>query len=267
MTHLVNAPLVYTIGLVRFPPVPQMERFVPGFHDLIRGSYPYKDEHRIKQMQVEFGSNGVVAREEELTIWQFAAPDRKLALVLGSDILAMHTIAYRDHKTFIAEFGSVLAKFVEVPGIGVSLITATALRYIDLVRSDRNEALETLLDPTVLPGPLTGAAEDLEIVEGVYIARYRAPKGEARLQVLRTPPTVLPPDLDTPLIHHNNWTIPRPEQPFAVVDTDCSFNFPDATSLDVHRVCDHMYGLRAIGRSIFDKIGTAQAQRIWEGKS
>lgn len=266
MTHLPSAPLVYTLAVVRFPVVPHMERFAPDFHDVIRSIYPHMDEVRLEQMQVDFGPGGVSLKPIPLVIWQFAAPDRKLAAILTTDTIALHTVAYRDHRTFIGAFEGALERLVSLKGIGIDWVNAVAMRYIDLVAPEPGRRVEQLLKPSVLPAPFTDV-EGLEIVDGTYVAKYRMAKTDVRFQIFRNPPEVLPTDLITPLVGMNNWRFDRPGTEFAVVDTDCSMAFPEPIPMDVRSVCGHMYELRQVAKSIFLKIGTDHADRIWSGEA
>jgi uncharacterized protein (TIGR04255 family) len=243
-----------------------MERFVPAYHDAVRGDYPHRYDLVLQQMQVEFGSNGVNLRQIPLTVWQFSSPDRKWAFVLSSDALTLHTIAYEDNQTFVEKFRYGLSKLVAVPEIGIAWTNSVAMRYLDLVATKEDEGLDRLLKPSVLPPPFTDVA-DLNIVEGVYIAQYKAPKAAVRFQILRNPMAVLPPDLNTPLIQFNNWRFERPNTEFAVVDTDCSTPITEATPMDVGIVCNHMYDLRFVAKSIFEKIGTEYAEKLWKGEA
>lgn len=262
MTNLPNAPLIYTLGLVRFPMVPEIERFIPKFHDAVRAEYPHKDEIVIQQVQFELGPDGANVKQIPLTIHQFASHNRKLAIVLSQESLAVHTVAYQDNRTFIGEFENVFSKLIAIPEIGIGWTTSIALRYIDCVIPEGNENLSMLLKPSVLPLPFTDVPE-LNIIDGIYVAQYRTPTANVRFQILRNPQTVLPPDINTLLIPMNSWSFTRPAGEFAVVDTDCSVSFPNGALLGAGAIAEHMFKLRAVAKSIFLNIGTEQAERRW----
>lgn len=242
-----------------------MERFLPAFHDAIRTDYPHRDDFMLQQMRVDFGPNGLNLKQIPLPIWQFASPDRKLGVGLTPDALTLHTISYQDHQTFIKEYEIALAKLVSIPDIGIAWTNSVGMRYVDLITTKDDERLDQLLKPSVLPPPFTDVS-NLKIHEGVYAAKYRTPKAEIRFQIFRNPLTVLPPDLNTPLVQSNNWHMIRPSAEFAVVDTDCSVVFVDSIPMDVRTVCDHMYDLRFVAKSIFLKIGTPYAEKLWKGE-
>jgi uncharacterized protein (TIGR04255 family) len=243
-----------------------MERFAPLFHDAIRAEMPHRDELELQQMQVEFGPDGVKVNHAPLKIWQLASPDRKFALIVTRDSLALHTNSYRDHQSFVERFRSALTTLVAIPEIGIDWVTGIAMRYVDLVVPPEGVELDKLLLPSVLPPAFSGVL-NLDIVEGVYVAQYRTPKANVRFQILRNPESAVPPDIDTPLIGLNNWGLQRPASEFAVVDTDCAAPITDAIPMDVPVVCEHMYNLRFVAKSIFNHIGTDFAASLWGGKA
>lgn len=265
MTHLPNAPLVYTLGLVRFPPIPQIERFVPAFHDRVRGAYPHLDKIDLQQMQVEFGPDGAKVAASTLPVWQMADPIRKSALVLTAESLVLHTKSYLDHVSFIDCLTDALTQLIATPDVRIEWVTGVAMRYLDLVVPSSNKTLSDLLRPSVLP-PALSEVPGLQIAEGMYIAQYRAPRANVRLQILRNPQIAFPADLNTPLIERNGWAIPRPTSEYAVVDTDCAAPLPAALPMDVSVVKAHLYAARGVAKSIFEHIGSEYAAALWKGE-
>jgi uncharacterized protein (TIGR04255 family) len=266
LTHLPNAPLIYTLAIVRFPAVPSMDRFLPAFHDALRMKYPHLDSLTLQQMRVDFVSGGPKVEQVSQVIWQLASPDRKIAIVLSSETLAIHTISYKDHSTFIEEFINIISKLISVENIGIAWINATALRYINLVVTEKGEGLDKLLQLSVLPPPFSDV-ENLNLIESIHISRYRTPKADVRFQILRNPATILPTDLHTPLVQLNNWNFDRASTEFAVIDTDCSIAFVAPIPMDVDAVRTQMYDLRFVAKSIFLKVGTEYAEKLWKGNT
>lgn len=265
MTTLPNAPLIYTLGIVRFPAVPNMEKFASNFHDSIRKEYPHPFRIELQQAQFELGPNGVRVNQSTSPLWQFASPDRKFAVVLSSDAIALHTNNYRDHTSFIESFKGVLAKFLAVPDLGVEWVNFVAMRYINLVVANQAR-LDELLKPSVLPALLDNET-GLEVVDGVYLTQYKTSEGDVRFQIFRNPQTALPQDLDTPLIANNTWGIARPPTDFVVIDTDCQITLNEPTPLDANVVADRMLKLRGVAKRIFEAIGTEHALNLWKGEA
>ena len=262
MTNLPNAPLIYTIASVGFPPVPDMNAFEPLFHTLIRDTYPLRNEVAIGQMQFDLSPEGMKLSQTVTTVWQFSEPRKGTAVVLSPTSISLHTAEYRDNRSFIESFRKVLTQLTSISGIGIAWTGASAIRYVDLVLPQGDIPLDQLLKPSVLPPHFTDVAE-LVAGDSLHIASYRSPQADVRFQVLRNPAAVLPVDLASPLIALNGWMRDRPSMEFAVVDTECSRRFPDATPMDVPQVCAHMHELRRVAKSIFEEIGTEIGKQIW----
>jgi uncharacterized protein (TIGR04255 family) len=243
-----------------------MERFAPLFHDAMRAEMPHRDNFELQQMQVEFGPDGVKTNQTPLKIWQIASPDRKFALILTPDSLSLHTNSYREHQSFIDLFERALTSLIAVPEIGIKWMSGVALRYVNVIVPPEGEDLARLLVPSVLPPTFSDVA-DLKIAEGIYVSQYHAEGANVRFQLLRNPRAVMPPDIDTPLLRVNKWTVPRPTQEFAVVDTDCSATISVAAPLDLSAVRAHMYRLRFVAKAIFEHIGTEFATSLWKGRA
>jgi uncharacterized protein (TIGR04255 family) len=265
MTTLPNPPLIYALGIVRFPAVPSMEKFVPNFHEAIRREYPHSFKIELQQAQLEIGPNGVRINQSTSPLWQFASPNRKLAVVLSSDAMALHTNAYHDHETFILSFKSALEKFLAVPELGVEWLNFVAMRYVNLVAANQAR-LDEILKPSVLPALLDNEL-GLEATDGVYLTQYKTAEGDVRFQIFRNPPTVFPQDLDTPLIASNEWGIERPARDFVIIDTDCQITFKEPQRLAADIAVSHMLKLRGVAKRVFDAIGTERASQLWAGEA
>lgn len=266
MTNLPHAPLVYTLGVVHFPGVPEVQRFVPAFHDAIRAAYPFSQATSLPQVSVAMSPDGLRLDQHVAPIWQFASPDRTWAFILTPQLLALHTTAYRDHRDFADKLRYGLERLLRVEAVGIAYVEAVGVRYVDRVVPRDGERLSAYLKQSVLP-PEFDELPALRIAEGVYVSRYLTDVGELRFQVLRNPPTVLPPELESPLTQQNGWTIERPTGDFAVIDIDYGSRFAPPKPMDVDFVCDHILALRGLAKAVFENIGTAHAMRVWKGEA
>ena len=59
MTALKNAPLIYTLGMIQFPKIPNIGRFVDLFLDKIRSDYPLVDEVKVPVFNADFSPQGI----------------------------------------------------------------------------------------------------------------------------------------------------------------------------------------------------------------
>lgn len=265
MTNLPNAPLVYTLGVVHFPAVPEMQRFAPAFHDTIRSTYPHINQNQVSMANVELGPQGIQFRQQESQIWQFANPDRTWAMLLTPQVMALHTVAYVDHQDFLRRLHFGLERLFAVPGLDIVFVEAIGIRYVDKVVPRDGERLESYLKPSVLPESFEDVP-GLTMAEGIYLSRFLTTVGELRCQVLRNPPTVLPPELESPMIQQNGWSMTRPTSEFAVVDIDHGTKFVPLKLMDAEQVCDHMLELRHVARAMFDNVGTPHGMTVWRGE-
>lgn len=266
MTNLPNAPLVYTLGVVHFPVVPEIERFVPRFHDLVRERYPNLSTVQMAHATVQMSSEGLKVDQAVAPVWQFSSPDRSWAIVLSPQVLALHTVGYVDHGSFVDAFGWGLELLAGVPDIKLTFVEALGIRYVDRIVPGPGEGLRDYLKRSVLP-PAFEEVPGLTLAEAVYVSRYVTGDGEMRFQVLLNPPAVLPPELETPLVRENGWDMERPSGEFAVVDTDYGTRFPTLKPMDVGQVKDHMLNLRFVAKSVFEGMATDHAKRVWRGET
>lgn len=266
MTNLPHAPLVYTLGLAHFPNVPDVRRFVPAFHDSIRAEYPHIVEFNLPQVSVAMGSDGLRLDQVIAPIWQFSSPDRSWAFILSPQLLGLHTVRYDTHLDFAARLRFGLERLLLVEAIGISYVEAIGMRYVDRVEPRPGEPLSAYLKTSVLP-PEFDELPEVRLAEGVYVSRYVTDDGELRFQVLRNPPTVLPPELETPLTQQNGWEVNRPAGDFAVVDIDYGVRFGKPRPMDVDFVCEWVVRLRGLSKAVFLNIGTPHAMSVWNGEA
>lgn len=266
MARLQQAPVVYVLGVVRFPRMVDVDRLASALHPRLRGDYPTAQPIETPHVEVAVGGEGIEVRQESIKIWQFSSLNREWAVILNPSTIGLHTVAYTDHADFIARFAACLQAATEVPEVGIELVEAVALRYVDLIVPAAEDRVADYLIPTVLPTELANVA-DLRLQEGAHVARYETDCGNLRLQVLRRPPSVLPLELNTPVTHANGWGLERPEGDFAVVDVDHGMTFNPPARLDLAELEGNIMRLRGPIRAVFDGIATPHAMSVWKGEA
>jgi uncharacterized protein (TIGR04255 family) len=261
MTALKNTPLIYTLGMIQFPKVPGIERFIDPFLDKIRNEYPLVDEVKVPVFNADFSPQGIQIGQYESKLWQFMSVDRKWGFILTEQALCLHTVDYRDFSNFSNHFQKGLEAFLKVPGIGIDWVTALGIRYVNLVVAKGNHSLKDYLDSWVLP--TEPPRSQLSIIEGAYVARYKTDIGELRLQSMRNPQYTLPPELQSPLIVKNGWIQSRPETDFALIDIDHSITFSQPASMKTKEILKHLKELRGISKEVFISVGTKFSHAAW----
>lgn len=262
MTHLPNAPVQYVLGVLRFPRASDPGKLVALTQEHIRDKYPISAEFAAPQIQVEMGPDGLRVEEQQLKFWQFSSLDKGWAVLIGSDMIALHTASYIDHDDFIRRFWEALEPAFADKVAGIQFVQALAMRYVDVIEPNEGETLDQYLVPSVLPSNINIAGAELD--GGVMATSYRTSSGNLRLQVLRRPPTVLPPELMNPMTVSNNWGQSRPAGDFAVLDMDHGQGFEPLRASKEVDVKALMLNLHSKIRSIFDAAVTPHAMTVWK---
>lgn len=262
MTHLKHAPLVYVLGMIQFPKIPGIERFVDYFLDAIRKEYPLSDEVKVPVYTADFSSQGIQTGHHESRLSQFLSVDGKWGFILTEQGLFLHTVSYRDFEDFSSRFRAGLEALLKVENIGIHWITAVGVRYINLVIPQSTHKLNAYIHAWVLPEEPSNPL--LSLVQSAYIARYKTEIGELRLQSLRNPQFTLPPELQSALLVKNGWVKARPEKDFALIDIDHSIAYPQPIKIESKQIMKTFSGLRGISKSVFESIGTEFALKEWK---
>ncbi|HEY6845187.1 MAG TPA: TIGR04255 family protein [Terracidiphilus sp.] len=268
MPNMPNAPLIYTVGVVRFPRVPGIGKYAGALLEAVRGTYPQFDDFTLSFVRANINLNPEEKTEidrGEVKLFQFASPDRKWGLFLTEEVLGLHTSAYIHNEDFVAKFKEGLQAFLSIPELRIEWMEAVGIRYVDLVRPRPGELLDDYLYPWVLP-PKPDIGDEMDLLQGMYVAAYKTAFGELRFQSLRKPPFVLPMDLNNPAVLKNGWAIPALEGDFAVMDMDHGCRFIPLEPIDVDVICDKLRELRSISRKLFDQTGKEHAKSVWKGE-
>jgi uncharacterized protein (TIGR04255 family) len=268
MSNMPKAPLIYTLGLIRFPPNPAVLQVRDELIGAFRRAYPQFDEIALNFIRANI-TVGPEANPKidsrELKMFQFSSPDRTWASFVSETGFGIHTSRYVDHEDFFNRLRESLEMLLTVKGTSPEWVEAVGLRYVDLVRSRPGESLNDFLMPWVLP-PLPDFGDEMKITQGLYVAAYATTQGELRLQSLRNPPMTLPPDLNTPLVQKNGWAPDVPTEDFALMDIDHGQRFRPLKKFDIDEICSIFPRLRTSSRAIFDHAGTEHALRVWNGE-
>jgi uncharacterized protein (TIGR04255 family) len=261
MRNMKNPPLIYSLGMIRFPRLPDIERYIDKFMESIRDKYPIDDRITTKIFNANFTPDGVTINPEETKVWQFASIDRSWGFVLTDQTFCLHTSKYRDYQDFRERFGFGINALRQTPDINIQWIISIGIRYVNMVIAASKSNLTDYLQPWVLaPKPLKVA---LEKIESVYVSRYKTSQGECRLQVLHNPSFTLPPELNSQFLIKNNWIRPRPDSEFALIDIDHFLTGQQSFQFNVEDILKQLNHLRQTSREVFDAIGTSQALKIW----
>lgn len=267
MAHLINAPVVYVIGVWRFPRLVDFAGVPAAIQRKLRKEYPHYENLDAPHFHVDVDADGTVnMKRESVVLHQYAAPDRKSAVFVHDSLVAFHTIAYRDHADFFDRFLGCVDAIKSVDEVEIEYVDQIGLRYVDLITPNGDDRLEDYLVEGVLPSDIKGV-DGLQIQDGVSAARYRTASGRLRLQALRRPPMVLPPELQSPMTVALKWDFPLPTGDFAVLDTDHGTTFEKSPRVNELNFRDVLTALRAPISDVFKAVTTEHASRVWAGEA
>jgi uncharacterized protein (TIGR04255 family) len=259
-----HAPLIYTAGMVKFPRVPDFERFINEFMELIRKDYPLDDQFVAQIFDAQISPDGIKMEPQSTKLWQFSSIDRKWAFVLNEQTFFLHTADYHDFAAFAKRFRVGIATLSKVKKIDIQWMTSIGIRYVNMISPSHGMNLKECLNSWVLPlGPPDNS---LKIIQGIHAVRYRTEHGELRLQSLHNPTFTLPPELNTPFIGKNGWIKKKPTTDFALIDIDHRTTWENPLNFSESTAHDVLSELRKSARMVFDSIGTPKVTKIWEGK-
>lgn len=262
MSHMKNAPLIYTIGMIQFPRVPDFERFIDGFMELVRKDYPLDDRWMAQTFNAQISSEGIKMEPLETKLWQLASIDRKWGFVLNEQALFLHTSHYHDFANFLKRFEVGITALINVASINIKWMSSVGIRYVNMISTAKGTSLEEYLKPWILPSG--SAPMSLEVIQGIHTVRYKTKFGGLRLQALHNPTFTLPPELNSPFIVKNGWIKDKPTTEFALIDIDHVTTWQNPLIFDEKEALNALTNLRGISRTIFDSIGTTKAMKIWE---
>lgn len=266
MARFENAPVEYVLAVLRFPLVSDFSRFASEMQALLEADYPLANAFDTVNYRLDIGQKGMQVTEEKAQMWQFSTLDKQWAVILGGNMLGLHTVQYTHHQDFLGKFIKAVKQATMPEKVGVKVAEAIGLRYLDLVVPREGEAVEDYLrQPGLLPSTIEGVG-GISIMEGVHACSYKTDLGALRFQILRNPPAVFPAELVTPLTIANGWTDRKVDRDFFVMDTDHGANFNPPMRIQEVDLMERMVGLRQAISDIFLATSSDYAKAVWNGE-
>lgn len=167
--HMQRAPLVYSLAMIEFAPVPNMDAFAESIMEALRMDYPDIDEFNTPNLKVEVDATTgeTTAEHRMLKQWRLNNTEGDFGVVFGKERLVFHTTTY---ETFL-NFSLRIRPIIEIV-FGIANIQFTkniGIRHIDnIFPIDGNEINELLKPGFLCPEQNTGLISDSSRVEFVY---------------------------------------------------------------------------------------------------
>ncbi|MCZ3380392.1 TIGR04255 family protein [Rhizobium sp. AG207R] len=255
-----NAPVQYVLGVVRFPPVADLDKFAGALKTALDPKYPFGSNSRVTELSIQIGEKGIDVQPQEVSLWQFLDADRKSGLLVNQGLVGLHTTAYDNHENFLGQLMHIVDAARSVEGNHLRYVEAVALRYVDLIVPGADE---TLLDYMKAKLPVGLEIDGLAVNEGVNILGMKSDVGNLRLQVFLNPKTVIPTDLLSPMFADSGWTWELPKGDFVTVDIDHATIYSPPAEIEKIDIRHNLFSLRKPISDIFKKIATDHAMKVW----
>ena len=256
-----NAPLAYALAEIRTERLADIRGYQPRLAGRFRDEYPVQREMQAARL-VMTGKNLLVEGDQD-PAWEFATPDNRLAVVLRPTGLILHTTAYQDSRTFLAQLDRAISMFAEeVPSVFVNRL---GLRYIDFILPRDGEEPEAYVDPRLNPD--LGLSDAGQGVTATSLAIYRTANGELlslRYVRARGRPE-LPPNLGNLSLSPSQLMTEDVQEakPTALLDIDCNRPYAPVERLDPPKTQAQLTRMYEVVFDAFWKAITPHARTVW----
>jgi uncharacterized protein (TIGR04255 family) len=257
--RMLNPPIFYTVGQIRFNPVLNMGDYVPKIHERLRKRFPEVRQEELRRVQMNFA-----AQEGKDAVNTFAAPRWSFAnlkktsgYALTTDSLVFQTTAYETSD----EFYDALIKGIQLvdEAVGLSYIEGVGLRTLDAVVPASGRPLDFYLNGQVLGlyGLLDGQMKH-NITENVTTF----PTGQQVSRVvIVTGPLGIPMDL-FPIQLTIDQRFQAVNGIHAVLDLD--HNRQDRFEFDLSEIGERVRQVKSGVTDVFYRVTTKQAIEAWD---
>lgn len=128
--HLPRAPLVYSLAMIEYPPVPSIAEHASAIMELLREEYPDIHDFKVSSLRVDIdaATGESKAHQTSSSQWKMNNPEGNFGLVFGAERLIVHTTVYPHFGGFadkIRKIASVVfdvAKIKYTKSIGIRQI-------------------------------------------------------------------------------------------------------------------------------------------------
>ena len=251
--RLKNAPVVYALCQVRFPPVLKIRDMVPDIQESLRNTYEGFEEEQITGIQIS-----TTASMLNETRWRFERPDHRAGYVLTNSSLVYHTTAYSDFDEFVVE---VMRGIEAVSSVAkIQRFVRAGVRYVDLIESNGRDRADSFLHER-----LRGFVSELPYVSDAICQYLSAGKTDIGNLVMRVTigahEVALPPDLLP--IALTSVRRPSKESVSVFLDTDHFIEAIDPP-ITLSEVSETIKRLKVAINTAFKRAITQEAVDTWK---
>ncbi|MCP5148711.1 MAG: TIGR04255 family protein [Pseudomonadales bacterium] len=167
--HLPRAPLVFSLAMIEFAPVPGMAEYAPAILEEVRQNYPDSLDYTVNSMKVSVrgGAGGFSMENEEVPQWRAGNAEGDFGFVFGRDRVVFHTTSYKHFDDFAEKIHPILETISRIAKIDHS--RSIGIRHIDNIHAIDGLDYSQILKPGYLCPPQNGGLSPLQSrVEFIY---------------------------------------------------------------------------------------------------
>jgi uncharacterized protein (TIGR04255 family) len=169
------SPLTEVICQVRFPSVLRLQHdpaLVAKIQDRLRGTYPNVEAGAVFQIAIPAELQQAPQIAVARTTWRVTDGDRKWAIAIAPEFVALSTSAYAHWDDFARRLEPVLGAVFEEAVIGS--VSRIGLRYTNMISETNGQSWSHLIEPALLCW-LADPGEERQIVSALQEVRLTTP--------------------------------------------------------------------------------------------
>lgn len=264
--HLKRAPLVYTVAMVEYAPVPKMKDYINDIMESLRSDYPDIGEYFTQSWEVNIKETGTIETlEKKDKNWKLNNVDCSWGVSINENCVILQTTNY----THFDEFSKKLTKILEVicPIARIEYTKKIGIRYIDNIFAHKQLSLNAQVKDNFLSPDISNAFSP---AHSRMEHAYNSKEGLLYLRCfsLKDHPGV-PPDLAA-LVQQlvDSSTLIRPIiEKFLLLDTDHIYIPTSLIELNINNVIAKLDLLHQGASMAFRQVVTKEALTFWENKN
>jgi len=262
-----HAPLVYTVGMLEYAPIPEISDYIPSIQEALRREFPeILPRISINRLHVSF--NTAQRRQEfrqiEDFLWAMNTADREWGVVFGENRLILQTGSYAHFEDFVDRFCRIVQAISKKAEI--TYTSSIGIRYIDNILDRDGLSIGEQLIPGFMSPALTPEfVPELSRVEHIY----KSNEGNLflRCYTLQDHPGI-PEDVRVMAdqLFRGQAAMTNVEERFALLDTDHIYRPDQLEPFNIDDIAARLNRLHEGASMAFRTAVTQEALTAWRGE-
>jgi uncharacterized protein (TIGR04255 family) len=255
--RMAKPPVFYTIGVIKFNAVLDIEAYITKIQKDLRHEYPDFSQDLMTSFQIHAPTSKQPDIQTTLTTrWHFRDASTTSGYAVTANSLMFHTTEYKDSDHFIES----LLKGVTIlhSHVNLSYLDGVAVRILDAVVPREGEGLDIYLQPGALGlrDVYTG-----KILQSITAAVFGIPNGQLTTRSIFVQGKIGIPIELNPIGLRFSDRIQAVDQPHVVLDNDCQST--ERSAVDLKDIESRVRAVKVLTKQAFDRSITTRAIEIW----